>query len=138
MKNHRTQGFSLIELIIVMVIIGLLAAIIGSNMVGHREVVDEVQIQSILLQIGQAQERYASRNNTYYAGAATVANFPTWTGVDLAQIQGTGSGQLAITIIFDSADQNTYCVEAHPHGDASNTYSLVAGEAVKFADCDSR
>lgn len=133
-KANRTTGFSLVELIVVMVIIGLLAAIIGSNMVGHREVVGEATIQSVLLQVGQAQERYASRNNTYYSGPANVSNFPAWTGVDLNEVRN----EKGVTVNFRSANASTYCVEAHANGQPSEVFSLVAGEEVRFLRCTAR
>lgn len=138
MRHKRTQGFSLIELIVVMVIIGILAAVIASNVIAHRTVIDEAQLQSVLLQLGQAQERYASSHSNYHSGPATVDAFPKWTGVDLDHIQGTGPGNLGIKVRFVSGDASTYCVEVHHVTNENPTFSLAPGEPIKPLKCSER
>lgn len=59
------RGFTLIELIIVVTIIGILSSLLLSNLVGIRGRVRDGQRKSDLAQIKQALEIYRSDNGTY-------------------------------------------------------------------------
>ncbi|HEV7813645.1 MAG TPA: type IV pilin protein [Janthinobacterium sp.] len=81
----RGAGFTLIELMIVLTIIGILAAMVYPSF--HRYVVrsKRVQAQGLLLQLMQQQERYFSQNNRYLAFSAASSDplqpfFKWWSG----------------------------------------------------------
>src|SRR5882672_288213 len=67
-----TTGFTLMELLIVMVIIGILTAIALPNYSEYIARGNRTDAKATLLQIAQWQERYRSENNGYAPGDQTV------------------------------------------------------------------
>jgi type IV pilus assembly protein PilE len=114
MKKHLNHGFSLIELMIVVAIVGILAAVAypaytNSILKGRR-----AEARAALAELLQQQERYMTQNNTYLAfttdtsfvATPSTAPFKTFSGQNSANSyyrlsagtcpNGSG-GQLGIT-----------------------------------------
>lgn len=79
------RGFSLIEMMAVLVILSLLLALALPAYYGHVVRAKRVQGQATLLQLMQQQERYYSQNNSYLAFSAASLDpasrqFQWWSG----------------------------------------------------------
>lgn len=76
MLAKRTEGFSLVEVLVVMAILGLLAAIAIPQFVNYRKRGFETQIKEDLRNAAAAQESYFADKQAYISGALTSGTPP--------------------------------------------------------------
>ncbi len=74
MKINLQKGFTLIELMIVVAIVGILAAVAYPSYQDSIIKTKRAEGRAALMEIMQQQERYYTQNNTYFAFTSTTAN----------------------------------------------------------------
>lgn len=126
--SRNSGGFTLIELMIVVAIIGIIAAIAYPSYQQHVERTRARDAQGALMSLANALERYHTQNNTY-VGASVGAGgiFPAESPVD-------GSAKFYDLAIVDAADPsiantaaNSYRLEARPkNGQGGGTIILMS------------
>jgi prepilin-type N-terminal cleavage/methylation domain-containing protein len=121
MKNQK--GFSLIELLIVVVIIGIIAAIAIPNLLASRRSANEGAVISALRTVHGAQNTYASTfGNGNYAGTAGgldgvgLTTLGTNNLIDASLASGTKSGYLfeTGTTSKSASVAATFCTRSAP------------------------
>ena len=109
MKNRK--GFTLIELMIVVAIIGILAAIAIPQFASYRQRAQDSAAKSALKNLATAQEDYYAQNDTYATGLAQITGF-------------TPETTLTVTILH--ADNDNWSGTASHHS-STNDFSYDSG-----------
>jgi type IV pilus assembly protein PilA len=118
MKTYKkNEGFSLVELLVVVIIIGIIAAIAIPSLLASRRAANEASAIQSLRSIHSAQA-------TYYAttGAGAYGDLAALSGAGLLDPTFTGATMTKSGYtIAESAAAGAYCAEAEPVSATSGT-----------------
>lgn len=122
--NRISKGFTLIELMIVVAIIGILAAIALPAYQNYVLQARRADAQAVMMEVAQDAERYYTRNNNYTAFTISAAAVQKLNGFYTLQIDG---------IPASSAHNQSFRLTATPQGrqatDACRTLTLDSNGA---------
>lgn len=101
----KETGFSLIELMIVVAVVGVLAAIAYPSYIDYLVRANRAAAQSFMLELASKQERYVLDQRSYYSGAASGLFAP---GADVSKnYEVTITGVTASTYTIQAAPKDT-------------------------------
>lgn len=121
----KNQGFTLIELMIVVAIVGILAAIAFPAYQDHVRKAHRAEAQGVLLEAAQFMERWFTTNNRYDTAVLPAA---------LSTSPKAGGGTIRYNIRITAVNQTTFTLtasptQADPCGDLTLTHTGQRGRS---------
>ena len=109
-RQYRQAGFSLVELLVVLVIMGVLSALALPGYSRYVQRGNRTEVMAALLEAQHFMERYYSANGQYLSPANAVPMLPQ--RLQRIPLQGTVRYQLSVR----EATVNSYLLQAVPEG----------------------
>jgi len=107
--GKRVKGFTLIELMIVVAVVGVIAALAYPSYVDSVRKGRRSDAQSALMEVAQKEEAYYARNATYTDDMRLLG----YTGQHWNDVKG-GSSKVYYQVRVNAADANRYVLVADP------------------------
>jgi len=124
-RSNDQSGFTLVELLVVMLILGILAAIAIPTFFNQREKANDAEAKEMVRTAQTAMETYAVDNNNSYTGATATKLKAIEPTIDDARLAVTiGTGTVAYTL--EATAKNTaHKFKIQRNTDGSTTFTCT-------------
>lgn len=116
MPSHKVQGFTLVELVIVVAIISILAAIAIPNYQEYVRRGHRAAAKAVLMDNVQFLERNFTANNCYHRTDGACSTAAVTIALPKTQAPETGTARYNISFAGGSPTANAYSIIATPTG----------------------
>ncbi|TAK69548.1 MAG: prepilin-type N-terminal cleavage/methylation domain-containing protein [Actinomycetota bacterium] len=130
--SRRDAGFSLIEILVVIVILGILAAIAIPVFLNQRKRSVDASLQSDLRSVAQAEEGYFIDNKMYLAQTSSGS------AITIGSQVGLSPGNSVTVVVGSGANSGAFCaVGSNPSATQPQVYKSNAGglQPATVTDC---
>ena len=133
--ENRQKGFSLVELLIVVAVIGVIAAIAVPNMIANRRAAVEGTVKLKLVGAAQQERTYKSllKKNSY--GTLAQLQAATAGGTQLVTTSDITAAGWTFSEVAGSITATTFGLKAVPAADNSADYSFAIFEDHELRRC---
>lgn len=128
-RSNEESGFTLVELLVVMLILGILAAIAIPTFFNQREKANDAEAKEMVRTAQTAMETYAVDNNNSYTGATNTALDTIEPTLDPTRLVVTVGGGAGILYSLTATAKNT----AHTFKITKNTDGSTAFSCTPFS-----
>lgn len=132
----KRQGFTLLEIMIVVAVIALLALLLLPNLLGSRQAVQDQAIDTTLQKLMAAQELFQARCGGYYKDDSTTRARCDTTAIvtsEWSRLYPQSARDPSVQLGPEAfvASNTTYCMEAYHENDSARIWSVESGTTVQ-------
>ena len=121
MKSTSNQGFTIIELLIVIMIVGILASILTPNLIQARTRAADTATQGFLRDVAVQQVGYFADNGSFSGTTASLPDLPATVS--------------QLTILSESASANDFCVAAQYNAPGTTPFHITSAGNILSGNC---
>lgn len=137
MKRWHSQGFTIVELMIVIVVVGILTTLTVVGYGAYRQSVDRSNIEARVLDIGTKLEQYRSQQGSFPNALTTLEGYSPSDAINDTYIYDTGSDQYCVSSATGDITYMMTATSSKPAEGTCDDFTPLQATANQPTDCPS-